>query len=116
MPAPTDAEHFAAVAAWEKAPVLVCRGCGSPSIYSLDQYLGTCAGEARQPDGKPAEFDPGGYTEINWDSCTQVGWGCSDCGASVQVEGTGEEALDEALGQFTMTEDRFREQEERHGS
>lgn len=60
---------------------LVCRNCESDRIASLDRYLGTCEGEVRV-DGSEVTFEPGGYTELNWDSCEQIGWECRDCFSS----------------------------------
>ena len=92
----TDAEYLQAHAAWDRAPVLVCRNCGSENIRSVDEYVGTCAGEARAPGGVSG-FEPAGYTEIAWDSCTQVGWDCGDCSASASLPAGTPKADPEAL-------------------
>lgn len=103
--------YFEHVRKWEAAPVLVCRHCGAEGISSTDSYVGTCNGETRLIDGVP-EFDPGGYTEINWDSCIQTGYECSSCGhEETHGPGADAEAVAAALARLVCTTDEFNEDE-----
>jgi hypothetical protein len=59
---------------------VVCRKCGAEgTVASVDQYIGTCDGEVEVLADGGLEFEPGGYTEIVWDSCEQLGWQCGAC-------------------------------------
>lgn len=91
--------------------MLVCRHCGSTSIKSVDRYVGTCSGVARSNAKTGAlEFEPGGWTEINWDSCKQVGWQCGSCYASEEYvfdPHTEEDTRGAALALLVCTQDEY---------
>lgn len=83
---------------------IVCRNCGSDSIASFDEYIGTCLGQVTINKRGTLEFQPGGYTEIAWDSCQQTGWQCRSCFTLEVIRDTGDD-LNEALLRLVTTPD-----------
>jgi len=66
-----------------------CRHCkATDSVASYDRYLATCSGDVLVSGHTPytLEFEPGGYTEISWDSCEQLGWECMSCFQTVLTQ------------------------------
>jgi DNA-directed RNA polymerase subunit RPC12/RpoP len=53
-----------------------CKSCRSREIYSVESIEGTCAGTILDN----GEWEPGGYTEVAWDSAETTGYGCATCG------------------------------------
>lgn len=82
--------------------IVRCLHCGgeASAIASVDQYTATCRGEVTIDKNRELEFEPAGYTEIDWDSCDQIGWQCLNCLAEeiAPVDKDGErEPLDKTL-------------------
>ena len=96
---PTDpAGAAAAIAAWPEDSIMAhttkqtpgavklclrCPKCGSAEVASIEQLTASCQGRATltiEPGGNlHAEFHPGGWTDVNWDSSTTVGVQCRSC-------------------------------------
>lgn len=62
---------------------LICRFCGADdSFSSIERITGYAKINSIESDPDPAlkpEIDYEGWTEIDWDSSTTVGWCCENC-------------------------------------
>lgn len=58
---------------------LVCPNCGNgDELASIEQLQGTCRG-AFEVVGDAIQFFGDGYTDIEWDTSTTIGWMCKNC-------------------------------------